>query len=254
MPKIFPDEEKRAVISLSKEGASNVEIAKRMAIDFPTNWNTKSGDRAVARILSERKENELIEQPKTLDEMTREQRFDFISARLRQTPRFLMAFSSFQDTEKEVFIDEYLSIIKATDSLTEVEEQALFASILELVLALQALTRKEREEQLLQKSIDGEIQDDDPRFRRFADDKYHKEYDQHMKLYNNGIKNLKMSREQRLKEVRSERRNLVDLAEELSHKSVQAEVATEIERLSKESDAELAKMLEAGHVFGDFAD
>lgn len=252
MPKIFPDEEKFAVYRLSDEGHNNVEIAKYMSENYPANWSTKSGDRTVARILSDRKESFVSQQEKTLDEMTREERFKYINARLQETPRFRMAFSNFQDTEKEVFVDEYLKIVKSTDSLTEVEEQALFAAILELVLAFQALSRKEREEGYLQKSMDGEYVDGDPKFRRFVDDKYQKEYDQHMKLYNSGIKTLKMSREQRLKEVRSERRTLVDLAEELSHKTTQAEVANEIERLAKASDDELKRMLEEGHVFGDF--
>jgi hypothetical protein len=252
MPKVFPENEKEVVYRLSDEGLSNVQIAERMKEDFPANWSTKSGDRAAARILSERKESTVLQQEKTLDEMTRDERFKYISARLQGTPRFRMAFTNFNNEEKEVFVDEYLKIVKATDSLTEVEEQALFASILELVLAFQALSRKEREEKLFQKSLDGEFVDGDPQFRRFVDERYHKEYDQHMKLYNAGIKTLKMSREQRLKEVRSERRTLVDLAEELSHKTTQAEVANEIERLSKASDEELKKMLENGHVFGDF--
>jgi hypothetical protein len=44
----------------------------------------------------------------------------------------------------------------------------------------------------------------------------------------------------------------VDLAEELSHRTTQAQVATEIERLNKLSDEELKKLLEAGHVLGEF--
>lgn len=243
------------VKQLSKEGLNYAKIAAKMAELYPANWNNKSGDRAVARILRDEETSKVPskeEGRKTLDEMSREERFKFIKDRLETTPRFRMVFDGFSDTEKEVFVDEYLMIIRATDSLTEVEEQALFSSILELILSFQALRRKQTEEKLYEDSMAGKIEETDPRFRRFVDDKYQKEYDQHAKLHQQGIKNLKMSREQRLKEVKSERRTLVDLAEELSTKTVQAEVANHIEALSKLRDEELKKMLEKGHLFGVF--
>jgi ribosomal protein S13 len=75
-----------------------------------------------------------------------------------------------------------------------------------------------------------------------------------MKLYQKGIQQLKMSREQRLKELTSQKVNLVDLAQQLSSKNVQSEVAEEIERLSKERDEQLKKMLDEGHLHGVFED
>jgi hypothetical protein len=255
MPKLFPDTERSMVKQLAKEGLTHVAIAEKMATLYPANWNNKSGARAAARILKDETESKAVAKevgPKTLDEMSREERFRYIRDRLQSTPRFRMVFDEFSDDEKEVFIDEYLSIVRATDTLTEVEEQALFTAILELILSFQALRRKQREEKLYEDSMSGKIPEDDPKFRRFVDDKYHKEHDQHSKLHQQGIRNLKMSREQRLKEVKSERRTLVDLAEELSTKTVQAEVANNIEVLSKLRDDELKKMLEEGHLFGVF--
>lgn len=252
MPKVFSKEEKDMVQNLSREGRTYVEIAKIMAEKFPTTWNSKNGNRSVARILKGKDDDG--EDEKTLDEMTRDERSMFIEKKFQTTPRFKMTFKSFDNEEKDVFINEYLQVIRSTETITEAEEQALFASVLEFVLALQSLSRKEREEKLFEQSMAGTIPADDPKFRRFMDDRYNKEYDSHMKLYQKGMEQLKMSRSQRLKEVRSQKQTLIDLAESLSSRNAQAEVAEEVERLSKLKDDELKKMIEDGHLFGIFED
>lgn len=261
MPKAFPEEQRLMVKELSDQGKNNTEVAKIMAERFPDNWGSKTAHRTVARILKEFDPSSIVVEDlkpakkpviKTLDEMTREERSRYIEARMQATPRFRMTFRNFNTEEKEVFVDEYMQVIRSTETLTEVEEQALFASILELVLALQSLGRKEAQEQLRDQSLNGEIPEDDPRFLRVVDDKYQREYDQHMKLYQKGMEQLKMSRKDRLKEVRSQKQSLVDLAEELSSKNAQSEVADEIERLSKLKDDELERLLELGHIHGIF--
>ena len=252
MPKVFTKEEKDMVQTLSNEGRTFVEIAKIMSEKFPTTWNAKNANRSVARILKGKDDDS--EDEKTLDEMTRDERTRFIEKKLQSTARFKIAFKNFDEEEKAVFIGEYIDVIKSTETITEAEEQALFASVLEFVLALQALSRKEREEKYYEQSINGTIVEGDPRHRRFMDERYAKEYDAHMKLYQKGMEQLKMSRSQRLKEVRSQKMTLVDLAEELSSRNAQAEVAEEVERLSKHKDDELKKMIENGHLFGIFED
>ena len=252
MPKVFPQEEKDLVIQHSKQGNTYVDIAKMMGEKFPYSWNSKTAARSVARILKGK--NDDSDDEKTLDEMTRDERATFIENKLQNTPRFKLAFRNFNDEEREVFVEEYISVIKSTESLTEVEEQALFASVLELVLAFQALARKEREERLFERSQGGEIEENDPQYRRFVDERYHKEYNAHMKLYQQGMEQLKMSRSQRLQAVRSQKQTLVDLAQELSSRNAQAEVAEEVERLSKAKDSELKKMIESGHIYGIFED
>lgn len=259
MPKTFSDEQKLIVHELAAQGKTNVEIANIMSERFPADWNAKNANRTVGRILKE--ENTAVAKVvaadtlhKTLDEMTREERTRYIEARLQATPRFRMAFRSFETDEKDVFVTEYMNVVRSTETLTEIEEQALFASILELVLAFQALNRKEMEERWRDQSLRGEITEDDARYRRHVDDKYNKEYDQHMKLYQRGIEQLKMSRKDRLKEVRSQKQTLVDLAEELSNKNAQSEVADEIERLAKMKNDELKRLLELGHLHGTFED
>jgi len=263
MPKAFPDEQRLMVKELSEQGKNNTEVAKIMAERFPDDWGSKTAHRSVARILKEfDPEAVKVEEPKstrpkvtkTLDEMTRDERARYIEARMQATPRFRMTFRNFDKEEKDVFVDEYMHVIRSTETLTEVEEQALFAAVLELVLALQSLNRKEAEEKLRDLSMNGQIPDDDPRFRRVVDDKYQREYDQHMKLYQKGMEQLKMSRRDRLKEVRSQKQSLVDLAEELSNKNAQSEVADEIERLSKLKDDELQRLLGLGHIHGVFED
>lgn len=252
MPKVFSESEKRRLHELASAGNTHAEVARLMKEEFPNNWSSKYAHRTVSRILKETEhEAERIES-KTLDEMTRDERFKFIQARLQGSPRFKMVFRNFHKPEQDLFINEYLDVIKSTDTLTEVEEQAVFAAILEFILAFQALNRKEFEEQLRDRTMNGEFTESDPQFRRHVDDKYQREYDQHMKLYQKGMSELKMSRSQRLKEVRSQKQTLVDLAEELSNKNAQAEVADEIERLSKLKDGELKKLLDAGHIHGVF--
>lgn len=250
MPKIFPEAEKSRVRELAQQGRTNTEIADLMKEEFPENWQSKYAHRTVARILKE--DDTSVPDDKTLDEMSRDERYRFIEARLQGSPRFRIAFKNFDADQKELFVSEYLSVIKSTDTLTEVEEQAVFAAILELVLAFQALNRKERLEKLRDETLEGKYDENDPLYTKFVDDKYQREYDQHMKLYQKGMSELKMSRAQRLKEVRSQKQSLVDLAEQLSNKNAQAEVSEEIERLGGLKDEELKRLLELGHIHGVF--
>jgi len=249
MPKSFPEEQRIMVIELAAQGKSHVDIAKIMLERFPDDWNSKHCHRTIARIVRESSDNIVH---KTLDEMTREERTRYIEGRMQATPRFRMACKNFSDEERDVFVDEYMNVVRSTETLTEVEEQALFASILELILAFQALNRKEKEEKWRDESLDKKIPENDPRFRRIVDDKYQREYDQHMKLYQRGMEQLKMSRKDRLKEVRSHKQTLLDLAESLSHKTAYAEAATEIERLSKMKDEELKRLMDSNYLYGVF--
>ena len=258
MPKVTPLNQRLRVYALAKQGMSNTEVARQMKREFPDDWQSEYAHRTVARLLKESEDEAIIkttvDAEKTLDEMSREERYLHIEAKLQNTPRFRMAFRHFNIDDKSVFVDEYLSIVKSTETLTEPEEQALFAAILALVLGLKALSRKEKLEQLRDQSLSGEIPEGDPKFTKHIDPRYQKEHDDNMKLFQKGLSELKMSRSQRLKEVRSQKQTLVDLAEELSQKNTQAEVADEIERLAKLSNDELQRLLELGHVHGVFED
>jgi len=267
MPKTFSQEERNLAMEWSADGLSYSEIAKRLAIDFPENWkDLKSPDRAVGRLLKQARDQQaagaaptsaataILTSNKTLDEMTREERHTFIAAKLQSTARFRLTFRSFGQDEKDLFIDEYLSVIRSTDTITEAEEQSLFAAVLEMVLALQALNRKEQQEKWHEQTKNGEFQEDDTRYTPHlgAAEKYAREYDLHMKGREKGLEQLKMSRRDRLKDVRTERKTLVDLAEELSSKNARSEAAEDIERLSKLRDEELKDMIANGYILGNF--
>lgn len=254
MPKIFPDAQRKRVIELHGTGMSFVDIAKKMAEEFPADWKAKNAHKTVARIINEGTAEISFQEinSKTLDEMTREERAIFVERKLRTTPRFLMAFKSFDSTEKDVFVDEYMNVMRSTDTLTEVEEQSLFTAILELILAFQALNRKEMEEKWREQSLAGEIPDTDPRYRRHVEPKYQNEYDQHMKLHQKIMEGLAMARKDRVKEIRSQKQSLLDLAESLSHKNTQSEAADDITRLSKLRDEELRRLIDGGHLYGVF--
>lgn len=254
MPKSFPEEQRLLIKRLAEDGISNVDIVKHMAKLYPALWQSKHADRTVARILKEGQSFVPIKPTlaKTLDEMSREERIRFVESKLQTTSRFRITFKNFGAEEQQVFVDEYLNIFRSIESLTEAEEQMLFMSILELVLAFQALARKEREEQFRDQSLEGKISSTDPKFRTQVDKKYQDEYDQHIKLYQKGIENLKMNRQQRLKEFKSQRQTLVDVVAEYSNKTIQSEIANEIERLSKLKDDELKRLLDSGYLFGVF--
>lgn len=234
----------------SAVGLSNREIAKKLG------WKNPTADRSVARYIKKSKESftKKVDKAKTLDEYTKEQRLELLQEKLKTTPRVRIVFSALNPEEKAMFEDEYSSIIKSTDSLTEAEEQTLFTAILSYVLAMRALKLKHVQEDLHQKTINGEILEGDPGFTMRLDDRYQKEYDSHMNKYTSMMKDSKMSRAQRLDKVKTDRRTLVDLAEELSQKTAQADAALRIEELSRLRDEELKKLFEEGHIHGEFTE
>jgi len=263
MPKANDDE--RALIArLSEQGHTQQYIAEQLG------WRNKTAVRSVARVIKQLREEQSLDltedapapvDEKTLDEMTREQRVTYLKRKINETPRFRFVFKAFSTEEQSVFIDEYVNIVSSIDSLTEAEEQTLFAAIGEYVLAYRALNFKTQEERWWQDSMEGTIRPEsedgeaDPRFRRINDsEKYQKQYDSHMKLYQKGISELKMSRVQRMKEVRSDRKSLVDVIEAFSHKNAQADASEQIVKLSRLQDEELKQMLENGYIYGIFED
>jgi hypothetical protein len=266
MPKAT-DDQKALISRLLDQGHTHQYIADQLG------WTNKTAVRSVARVAKELREGgglslvgvseeeTMLIANKTLDEMTREQRVIYLKKQINETPRCKFVFEAFSPQEQAVFIDEYVNIVAAVDSLTEPEEQGLFAAIGEFVLAYRALRFKTQEERWYEDSMNGLIEaenadgDRDPRFRRTNDsDKYRKGYDDHMKLYQRGISELKMSRVQRMKEVRSDRKSLVDVIEAFSHKNAQADASEAIIQLQGMRDEQLKEMLENGFIYGVFED
>ncbi len=216
--------------------------------------NVNSCIRRLANIVKHFDEQKTKFSDISLDSMTRDERYEYLKKNIENFPRVKMFFASFSGEERAVFLDEYLKIVRSFDSLTEPEEQTLFTAILEYILAARALRLKSIEEKLYEKSMSGEIKEDDAEFRRTVSDRYQKEYESHMKNYENLLKACKATRNQRLSEIKSERKTLVDVAQEMTNKSIQSDMAERIIKLSDAKDEELKRLIEGGYLFGDFKD
>jgi len=244
---------KAQVLAYNDQGLSSMQIAEK--INWPKNEYSR---KKIGKILKEANKHAVIASPEakdlnlTLDQMTRDQRFEHLKNSVMKTPRATLVFNSFTEAEKEFFLDEYLKILKATDSISEPEEQSLFSACVEYVLAFRALDLKAIEEKCYAETQAGKWKQGDVRFRAFADDKFAKQYQQHLETYRKLVTDLKMSRSQRLDKIKNEKRTLVDLAVELSSKSAQTTATEEIIRLSRLSDEELQKLMDNGYVLGVF--
>lgn len=249
MLKMTNDIEKQ-VIELNKQGLSALDIAAK--IGWPQNEYSR---KKIGKILKSIKLDTIVAEQKdflTLDQMSRDQRFEYLKNNVTKTPRAKLVFNSFTTAEQEFFLDEYLKILRATDSISEPEEQSLFSACVEYVLAFRALDLKAIEEKCYAETQAGKWKQGDIRFRAFADDKFTKQYQQHLENHRKLITDLKMSRSQRLDKIKNEKRTLIDLAVELSSKSAQTLATDDIIRLSRLTDEELQKMLDNGYVLGVF--
>jgi hypothetical protein len=197
-------------------------------------------------------ESKAIAKNKLLETMTKDERFNFLKVRFSTNPRNQLVFQTFSKEEADMFLDQYYNVLQSTDSITEAEEQQLFAAMVEYVLAYRVLRMKSEEEKCVEETLKGEHESDDPRYKLRVDKRYDEEYHSHLNNYKEFMSEGKMSRRQRLDKVKSERRTLIDIASELSTNTAQALAADEIERLSILSNEELAKMIKEGHILGDF--
>lgn len=253
MVKQLPKDQQDRIRELIAEGKkTHKEIAADVGLG---QWGFKTVARYAKQMRDEAaKAKESSVADRTLDEMGRDERFVHLQRIFETTPRARFVFKALKKEEKEVFVDEYLRIIKSTDSITEAEEQQLFSSCIEYVLALRALSFKTEEEEMYAETMDGQWEKGDERYRPAVDDSFAKAYNQHISNYQKFMHQLKLSREQRLNKIRNDKRTLTDLAAELMSKSAQSSAAEEIERLSKERDEELLRLVSESHVFGVFED
>ncbi len=254
--RIIKQEVKDQIWSLHKQGIESEKIVTIVG------WDHKTAKRSVNDIILKfrKAEEAFVKSGKKpdgqpdllLDEMTRDERYKHIKKTLTTTPRCRLTFQALNEDEKSMFLDEYYNVIKSTDTLTEVEEQTLFVAILEYVLASRSFVIKSQEETLYRETMQGLHREGEPRFRKYMDDKYQKEYESHLRQYKDFMKELKMSRSQRLDKVKNQKVSLVDIAQELSTASAQSNAAEEIHIMSKMRDDELKKMIENGFIYGKF--
>lgn len=256
--RVISDQELTVIAQYAELGKSDDEIAVLLG------WDKDMADAARAVARQRRKLNLKktgADAPKKdvsalskklLEVMTRQERYDFIKARIYTNPRNVMVFKALSKEEEAFFLNEYYNVLQSTDSLTEPEEQQLFAAVIEYVLAYRSLAIKSEEERCVQETLEGKWTDSDPRYKLKVDPRHDEAYSTHLSNFQSFMNNLKMSRKQRLDKVKSDRRTLVDVASELSTQNAQAQAADEIERLSIISDEELKKLVESGYVMGLF--
>lgn len=262
--------DKEMIVSLSADGKTDSEIAEKIG------WTNKTAARKVGKIrrelglkknggkppskdLAAKAENLVV----SMDQMTKEVRFKYVQEKFMSNPRTKFVLGVMGEEERHLFTEEYFTILKSTDSLTEAEEQQLFTAILEYVLGMRAMRIKTEEENLYRESMRGNIprylgegktQEENPQYRSRVDRRFEDEYNSRIKNYQSLMSELKMSRRSRLDKIKQDRKSLVDVAMELSSKDAQATAANEIERLSKMQDDELKRMLENDYIIGVFGE
>ena len=129
---------------------------------------------------------------------------------------------------------------------------SLFLAIYELVLALRAQKHRKDDEDRVRDSRSGLIEQSDMRYLIKVGEEHDREYSSHMKNYQELIKRLKLSREQRLEREVKTKKTFLDYVYELSDEDAQKSVAEEIRRLNKLDNKELKRLVELGHLKGHF--
>lgn len=175
---------------------------------------------------------------RSLESMSRKERFDYITRTIHDNPRSKHVFLNIlNQDEQEIFLHEYSQILLEQDSLTNAEEQQLFNAILNLVLYYRARARdtKAYEDYAAKKT-------------QIYDSRWQDEATNCHKVYSDTIKGLKLSREQRLKDMARSGNTFLDYVENFVRKEQQISIADEIMELAKSTEAELKRLQENGWV------
>jgi hypothetical protein len=180
-----------------------------------------------------------------LNEMSRKERLHYIQAALPSSARGRFVYNDiFDNTERELFEEEYFSILKEEDSMTAAEEQQLFMAIIHYVMAMRAM---KRDKECYNKSVQGGY--NGPNSVLYTD-QWTREYHENMKKYDTMMKSLKLSREQRLKDMQRMGTSFLDFAERVAKTTEQEKIADEILKLEKASAEELGRLASNGWIIG----
>jgi len=172
-----------------------------------------------------------------LNELTRKQRVDYLKQKLPASARGKHIFNNVLSAdEQELFLEEYYTVISEEDSLTSAEEQQLFNAILHLVLAWRAMAQDK--ECYMKSPLSGYKGQDITVYV----DTFKKDAETNMKKYGELIKSLKMSREQRLKDLQRMGTTFLDFAEKYAKHDEQYLAVQEILKLEELSAAELRRL------------
>jgi len=182
-----------------------------------------------------------------LSSMSRKQRFDHLDKTLDKSERAKHTFNHILSPEEVLlFKEEYYRILREQDSLTNAEEQQLFGAILNYVLAARAL---QADQMAIRAYNERTLPGNDP--RTIYDSRFHEQYGDHYKQYQDGLRALKLSREQRLKDITSIGNTFRDFAEVFAKKENQEGIADEILKIEGMTEAEIKRLQENGWlIFG----
>lgn len=172
-----------------------------------------------------------------LNELTRKQRVDYLKQKLPASARGKHIFNNVLTAdEQELFLEEYYTVISEEDSLTSAEEQQLFNATLHLVLAWRAMAQ---DKECYNKSPLSGYKG--PDITVYVDT-FKKDAEANMKKYGELIKSLKLSREQRLKDLQRQGTTFLDFAEKYAKHDEQYLAVQEILKLEELSAAELRRL------------
>lgn len=180
-----------------------------------------------------------------LNELTRKQRVEYLKQKLPTSARGRHIFNNVLTIdEQEIFLEEYYTVIREEDSLTSAEEQQLFNAILHLILAWRAAAQDR--ECYLKSPLSGYKGQD----MTVYVDTFKKDYQENMKKYGEFMKSLKMSREQRLKDMQRQGTTFLDFAEKYAKHDEQYIAIQEILKLEELSATELKRLQANGWLVG----
>jgi len=180
-----------------------------------------------------------------LNELTRKQRVEYLKQKLPTSARGRHIFNSVLTAdEQEIFLEEYYMIIREEDSLTSAEEQQLFNATLHLILAWRAAAQDR--ECYMKSPLAGYKGQD----MTIYVDTFKKDYQENMKKYNEFMKSLKLSREQRLKDMQRQGTTFLDFAEKYAKHDEQFVAMQDILRLEELSAKELQRLQANGWLVG----
>ena len=267
MPKHFTEKDLAEIVRLKDiEGLTHKEIAEKLGRFSPKTG--KPNDRAIMNQYKKAKEKGVdaivkanmadeklatssigelpevtkvleddIKEPEQLNELSKRQRVVYLQEKMKWSARARHTFNNIlSDDEKELFLEEYFSVIKEEDSLTAAEEQQLFQAILHLTLAMRASAQDRA--CWFKSPMSGYTGPDSAPYV----DVFKRDYQENMKKYNDAMKGLKLSREQRLKDLQRHGTSFLDFAEKYARTDEQAKAAEEIMRLEEMSEEELVRL------------
>ncbi len=172
-----------------------------------------------------------------LNELTRKQRVDYLKQKLPASARGKHIFNNvLSPDEQELFLEEFFTVISEEDSLTSAEEQQLFNATLHLVLAWRAMAQDK--DCYSRSPLSGYKGSDVTVYV----DTFKKDAEANMKKYGELIKSLKLSREQRLKDLQRQGTTFLDFAEKYAKHDEQYLAVQEILKLEELSAAELKRL------------